>query len=647
MRQLSLSHKLYAGFGVVLLIAAASGIFTATRMSAIKSDAEKLDTELIPEIALATRIQKKFDDAFLAGRTYALAGTPESRRGVGENLDEMEAAIEEAQALVATDPERFEQFGSSIAAMYKDEKDYRRLFNDTAEAVEARKAAQTRLDEAAGVMATAMKDLVVNQQAKLRSDLRGQLDVLADGERVDKLELAAETDALVSDLRLAAFKMSAANDPRLGDQVDEVRRQLDDRLAALGRILTSPEDVADVASVSDAVATYHDGTKVIRSQMERIEQLNGQRAAVSDRLTARSAEELQLIFDSMRSVADEASAGSSLSLTTTLIGLLAAVGGGGAIAFLLSRHITKSLSAAATRLAQASEQTASASSEIAAGSQSLAQGASEQAASLEETNSSLEEMRSMTRRNADGAREAEKLASSARESASRGDSSMQEMSRAIEQIRESADETNKIIKTIDDIAFQTNLLALNAAVEAARAGEAGKGFAVVAEEVRTLAMRSAEAAKTTSDLIRQSVEASVSGESTAKQAASSLTEISEAVVKVNGLIDEIAAASQEQAQGIDQVSKAVSQMDQVTQQNAANAEESAASSQELNHQATVMQDAVDALGKLVGLASTRVSQTRFPKESSTDGVAGRIGSGATSADKHGADDFADFDRMAA
>ncbi len=183
------------------------------------------------------------------------------------------------------------------------------------------------------------------------------------------------------------------------------------------------------------------------------------------------------------------------------------------------------------------------------------------------------------------------------------------MNEAIARIRSSADETAKIIKTIDEIAFQTNLLALNAAVEAARAGEAGKGFAVVAEEVRTLAMRSAESAKETSRMIEKSVEASHDGESRAQQVASALAEIDDNVSKAGGLIEEISAASQEQAQGIEQVSRAVQQMDQVTQQNAANAEESAASSQELSRQAAIASEAVDALNRVLGRSTVAVAQT--------------------------------------
>jgi methyl-accepting chemotaxis protein len=171
---------------------------------------------------------------------------------------------------------------------------------------------------------------------------------------------------------------------------------------------------------------------------------------------------------------------------------------------------------------------------------------------------------------------------------------MQRLSQAIVDIKRASDETAKIVKTIDEIAFQTNLLALNAAVEAARAGDAGKGFAVVAEEVRNLAMRSAEAAKNTARLIEEAVHKAEGGVTLNQEVLQNLEEIVSQVHKVSEVIGEIAAASEQQQQGVVQLNTAVEQLNQVTQQTAANSEETASTAQELSIQAAEMRHLVQA-----------------------------------------------------
>jgi len=277
------------------------------------------------------------------------------------------------------------------------------------------------------------------------------------------------------------------------------------------------------------------------------------------------------------------------------------------VVFLVTRSITGPIRHIIEALLEGAEQVASASGQVSAASQSLAEGATEQAAGLEETSSSLEEMSSMTKQNAENAGQANILAADARKAAEGGAASMRRMIEAINEIQKSSDETARILKVIDEIAFQTNLLALNAAVEAARAGEAGKGFAVVAEEVRNLAMRSAEAAKNTADMIEESVRNSRNGVTISEEVRQALDGIVSGISKTTDLVGEIAAASQEQAQGIDQVNTAVAQMDKVTQQNAANAEESASASEEMSTQAGQLKTIVGELTRLVQGASAAAS----------------------------------------
>lgn len=266
---------------------------------------------------------------------------------------------------------------------------------------------------------------------------------------------------------------------------------------------------------------------------------------------------------------------------------------------LVARSISRPLHAITREMDLGARTVASASNHISASSQSLAEGASEQAASIEETSSSLEEMSSMTRQNADNAGQADTLMKEANRIVSEANGSMSALNDSMQEIIQASEETSKIIKTIDEIAFQTNLLALNAAVEAARAGEAGAGFAVVADEVRNLAMRAADAAKSTAGLIEGTLKKVREGGELVFKTNTSFAQVAGSTARVGELVGEIAAASREQAQGIDQINRAVSEMDKVVQQNAASAEESASASEEMNAQAEQMKSFVRDLMVIV------------------------------------------------
>ncbi|MBT4088137.1 MAG: hypothetical protein HOE30_06565, partial [Deltaproteobacteria bacterium] len=236
-----------------------------------------------------------------------------------------------------------------------------------------------------------------------------------------------------------------------------------------------------------------------------------------------------------------------------------------------------------------SQQVNTRAEELSASSQSLASGASQQAASLEEVSSSMSEIGSQAKASDKNASEAQVISNQAIEKVRTGNTQMESMLESMKEIDENSSNVSKVIKVIDEIAFQTNLLALNAAVEAARAGKYGKGFAVVAEEVRNLAGRSAVAAKETNDLIEKSINEVANGVKKADQTAAVLVSISESVAKVNDLVGEIAASSQEQSHNIAEINKGLAIMNDVVQENSSISEETAAASEELSSQSTELQ----------------------------------------------------------
>jgi methyl-accepting chemotaxis protein len=377
---------------------------------------------------------------------------------------------------------------------------------------------------------------------------------------------------------------------------------------------------AQLDEIDKAHNTFETAAKGFIDVVKKTDTTESQLQAAADNMS-QAYEQAMGKIDHFLSANEEMIAGVSKHCTSTadtadrlmlIVGAIAVMAGV-LIAVAVARSIVTVLKRIIQSLSEGAEQVASASGQVSSASQSLAEGATEQAAGLEETSSSLEEMSAMTKQNADNAQQANVLAAEAKKAANNGAEAMSRMSSAINSIQKSSDETAKIIKVIDEIAFQTNLLALNAAVEAARAGEAGKGFAVVAEEVRNLAMRSAEAAKNTSAMIEESVKNSKNGVDISVEVAKVLTDIVASIGKTTDLVAEIAAASQEQARGVDQVNTAVSQMDKVTQQNAANAEESASASEELSAQAASMKEIVSELVVLVGGSqANRTAEDRIP-----------------------------------
>lgn len=278
-----------------------------------------------------------------------------------------------------------------------------------------------------------------------------------------------------------------------------------------------------------------------------------------------------------------------------LIAVILAIVVGLGLSLKVAFDASGSLGEVLKNLEMGADQVAAGSSQVSSSSQQMAEGSSESASSLEQTSASLEEMAAMTRQNSANAQRAADLVEETRNMVSRGSEAVESTVSSMLKMSESADKVSRIIKTIEEIAFQTNLLALNAAVEAARAGEHGRGFAVVADEVRSLAGRSATAARDTAALIEENATRASQGVAVSHDAGIALKAIVQSSGKVAELVREIAAASAEQAKGIGEITSAVGQMERVVSGNAANAEELSSTSEEMSSQAKALRHLVGKL----------------------------------------------------
>jgi len=565
MKNLSIAKKLYLAFGAVIILTIIVAGVSIFRLNHISSTFEVLQTKYfkIADAAMETQIHlltaRRHEKDFLARKDPKYLGR------MTETIDHMQGEIDE---LTTTATHLGLTEISSEGGVVTDAKNsYKKAFDHVADLVKAQGDSKTGIrgqlrkhahDTEEGIKKAGSADMMVDYLLMRRHE---KDFILREDEKYVK-KAQAVLNALKNKTSNGAYALHA-------DQI----------MAGANAYLVAFEEFAkNIAQMKQEYPVMRKASHDIEELLEDIE-IKVMKIVETQQNGAMDEKKATILFLYV------------FGGVIVLIGLF--------LAFFSVRSITKPLNLVIDGLDAGANQVSSASNQVSSSSQALAEGSSQQAASIEETSASMEEMSSMTSKNSENASHADNLMQDASTIVVTANTSMGKLIQSMDEISQASEKTSKIIKTIDEIAFQTNLLALNAAVEAARAGEAGAGFAVVADEVRNLAMRAADAAKDTAEMIEGTVKKVNEGSELVAQTNEAFGQVSESAEKVGSLVSEISEASKEQSGGIEQVNTAISEMDKVVQQNAANAEESASASEEMNAQAVQLKDYVGELVTLV------------------------------------------------
>ncbi|MFO1475281.1 MAG: methyl-accepting chemotaxis protein [Verrucomicrobiota bacterium] len=625
--KMTIGKKIGSGFLGVIAITLALGAMAIWTMSHSARQAGIMATQDVPCVSIANNVERSSLLTMYEMRAYGLSEEAAYLGRGNKHLADVKQHLQEALDL-AKHSSGLDNLKTAADKASAKVAEYEQLITQTTAVIDALEKDRGLMNDAAQRYMKECTTYLASQNARLQDALKGTnstKDSTADvnlaevEDRITKINVANQIVDIGNAIRIGNFKSQATRDPALFRETQKKFDEVNQKLDALKAITKQEVNLKQISECRAAAKDYSDAMASFIANWLKREDLAKIRGQVADAVLAEARNTADGGLKSTSDAAEKSAKSLSAANIALIIGLLLAVALSVAVAIVSARMITRplheavelvkrvasgdltaqlkvksqdeigqmvgslngmvdSLRTVVLEVTRASDNVASGSEEMSATAQQLSQGSSEQAASAEETTSAMEEMSSSIQQNADNARQTDKLASKAAEDTR---SSGEAVTQAVAAIKEIAEK----IGIIEEIARKTDLLALNAAVEAARAGEHGKGFAVVASEVRKLAERSQTAAAEISKLTGGGVKL-------AEQAGSMLVELVPDIQKTAGLVQEIAAASNEQNTGANQINKAIQQLDQVIQQNASASEELAATAEELSSQAEQLQAAI-------------------------------------------------------
>jgi methyl-accepting chemotaxis protein len=597
-RKMKLSVKIGSGFGVIILIAAVLGFVGWNGVTQVRSHMEEYalwgDIDMVMNEDVTQNALKLMNDL----NVYRSDPNAEILKTVKGSLDNMDKGITEWAALVKDYPALRKVAGEAKAHLTM-----------MRSAVESYSTSMDTLsnirEEWDGLAASCLAHLEKTMEevidpAKETAENSRHIEAMVTWSAIDMV-MNEGVIANVLKLQTAAHDYAAQKDEPGWNRFLSAHKAAQNGLSEWKGVLAGEVKMEEAAQkAGDYLMAYGKLGDRFQGELQVLQESDLRTEKAFEQLLSSLEQAMEEVIDPAKEA--RVAAASTAQERASFLAICFTVGGilvGVLLAILITVGVTGPVKRIIKGLDEGAEQIETASAQVASASQSLAEGSSQQAASIEETSSTLEEISAMTRQNATHAREADHLMKETKRVFNQAEDSMVELTSSMDEISQASQETQKIVKTIDEIAFQTNLLALNAAVEAARAGESGAGFAVVADEVRSLAIRSADAARNTAHLIEGIVKKIENGSDVVLQTNEAFSGVTTTTEKAGSLVSEIASASTEQAKGIEQVNQVMTDMDRVVQQNAANAEESASASEELSAQCTETYRMVMDLGSVI------------------------------------------------